>query len=89
MKVEAHINEFVEVEVSLDAVMAELCLLKPGDAVYQFNRGLSAFYRFLSAAPDELIVLLNDNQRKTIVDALRMQASRIESTVTKTNNGQG
>ncbi len=66
----------VDVEVSLDDVMAEIAWLDAPESNQAALRLLSMCLGAVMKVPDALVAAMNDTQRKLIADRLREQLDR-------------
>lgn len=70
------ISQEVQVEVSLDEVMAEIAALETPERVPEALRLLSLCMGAVMKVPDTILADMNPAQKKVIVDALREQLAR-------------
>lgn len=70
------ISQEVQVEVSLDEVMAEIAALETPERVPEALRLLSLCMGAVMKVPDAILAEMNPAQKKVIVDALREQLAR-------------
>jgi hypothetical protein len=79
MKIEKQVETCVDVEVHVSVEDIACAIAEETNALPDVLRGINNCHTFLRAIPDAIIERMNENQKRTIYNAMLLQINRYSS----------